>query len=126
MEETTTMKRIIRPALRLCLTLFVLVGLTAGTAMAQDQYVDPVNGANGNSGNDALNPVATIGQAVSNLTGGGEIAIRIDQDYAENVALSDGDYSFTSWDGENGNADLDGDGDLGRRYWSGCSWVCRA
>ena len=40
MEETTTMKRITEPALRLCLALFLLVGLSAGAAQAQTVIVD--------------------------------------------------------------------------------------
>jgi hypothetical protein len=66
--------------------------------MGQNQYVDPVNGSNANPGT-ASNPVETIGQALSRTPGGGEIALRIEVDYSENVTVRK-NVDFTSWNGE--------------------------
>jgi hypothetical protein len=112
---TDTMTRLLKSSLRLSVALVVLAGLSAGAAMAQDQYVDPVNGSNSNSGNTSSDPVATISQAITNAPPGGEIAIRRNEEYNEDVTVdetgSDPDYQFISWDGEDGTTDLDGDGE---------------
>jgi len=112
-ERNTTMTRYLKSFLQLSVTLLVMAGFAAVPAVGQDQYVDPVNGNNSNSGNTAGDPVETIQQALTNAPTNGVIAIRRNQEYDENPSFSVGPYTFTSWDGEDGSSDLDGDGDSG-------------
>ena len=100
-NATDTMTRFLTSFLRIGVAMIVLVGLSAGTALAQpDQYVDPVDGSSG-AGGSASNPALTIGGAISNASPGATIALRTGQSYNEDLDLTSA-FTFTSWNGESG------------------------